>query len=109
MMRSLARFIWTIRRRPLLGGRPRRAANRAGGLVLRYALELLRRARSGPPPLPVGGPRRARAGEPTGMTLCTIYGFVAAMQDMQTRNHKLVKDKWRWWWTGPGKQLFFAP
>src|SRR5262249_37513114 len=104
MMRSLARFIWTIRRRPLLGGRPRRAANRAGGLVWRYALELLRRAPPGPPPLPGGGPPRARAGGPAGMAPCTIYGFVAAMQDMQTRNHKLVKDKWRWWWIGTAKQ-----
>jgi hypothetical protein len=30
--------------------------------------------------------------------LCTIYDFAAAMQDMQTRNHKLVKAKWRFWW-----------
>jgi DNA-binding Lrp family transcriptional regulator len=32
------------------------------------------------------------------LMLCTIYDFAAAMQDMQTRNHKVVKGKRRCWW-----------
>jgi hypothetical protein len=36
----LARFIWPIHEDPGCAGGQGRAANRAGGVVLRYALEL---------------------------------------------------------------------
>ena len=72
-------------------------ANRADGVVLRYAPSDL-------PAAITGRSLGARDRSERALMLCTIYDFAAAMQDMQTRNHKLVKAKWRRWWLNTGEQ-----
>src|SRR4029077_9346803 len=80
-------------RRPLVPWKPRACGKSRRRRRFAVRARPLTPPPIGPPTISLRCPRPSARGDRSerALMLCTIYDFAAAMQDMQTRNHNLVK------------------